>query len=74
MIISVDVYTKNIDAALAAFKKAIEAGATNIRLSSSEDYETKEFENLNLMFEAEHTSVAVSNLDSGDFAKDPSDL
>lgn len=74
MIVSVDVYTKDVDAALAAFKLAIESGATNVRLSSNEDYDTKKFENLNLMFEADHTSAAISKLDEGPFVKDSSDL
>ena len=74
MIVSVDVYTKDLDAAPAAFKLAIESGATNVRLNSNEDYDTKKFENVNLMFEADHTSVAISKLDDGPFVKDSSDL
>jgi len=74
MKVTVDVYTKDIDAALAAFKVAIESGATDVRLSSNEDWDTKEFENLNLMFEAEHTSEAFTVLDNGPFAKDVDDL
>lgn len=74
MIVSVDVYTKDLDAALAAFKLAIESRATSVRLSSNEDYSTKKFENVNLMFEADHTSVAISKLDGGKFVKDSSDL
>jgi hypothetical protein len=74
MIVSVDVYTKDVDAALAAFKLAVDSGASNVRLNSSEDYETKKFEYLNLMFEADHTSVAISNLDGGPFVRDSSDL
>ncbi len=31
MIVSVDVYTKSVDAALAAFKLAVESGARNVR-------------------------------------------
>ena len=74
MKVSVDVYTKDVDAALAAFKQAIETGASDVNLRSNEDYETKEFENLNLMFEAEHSSDAISALDNGPFAKDQNDL
>ena len=74
MIVSVDVYTKDVDAALAAFKNAIENGGTNVRLSSSEDSDSKELEHVNLMFDADHTSVAVSELDKGPFVKDYSDL
>lgn len=74
MKVSVDVYTKDIDAGLGAFKAALEAGATDVRLNSSEDYDTKEFEYLNLMFDADHTSHAVSQLDDGPFAKDTDDL
>ena len=54
MIVSVDVYTKDIEAGLSAFKSALEAGATDVSLRSYEDYETKEFENLNLTFDADH--------------------
>jgi hypothetical protein len=74
MIVSVDVYTKDIDAGLAAFKIALASGATNVRLSSNEDWNSKEFENLNLMFDADHSSEAISQLDSGPFVKDSSDL
>jgi hypothetical protein len=74
MIVSVDVYTKDVDAALAAFKLAINSGATAVHLSSSEDYETKKFEYLNLMFEVDHTSVAISNLDGGPFVRNATDL
>lgn len=74
MIVSVDVYTKDVDSALAAFKLAVESGATNVRLNSNEDYDTKKFENLNLMFDADHTSAAISKLDEGPFVKDSSDL
>lgn len=74
MKVAVDVYSKDIDAALAAFKLAIETGATDVRLNSSEDYDTKEFEYLNLMFDAEHTSEAIENLDNGPFSKDYDDL
>ena len=74
MKVSVDVYTKDIDAALAAFKLAIETGATEVRLSSSEDWDTKAFEHLNLCFEADHRSEAISNLDEGPFVKDSDEL
>ena len=74
MIISVDVYTKDLDAGLAAFKKAVESGALDVRLSSHEDWQTKKFEYLNLMFDADHNSEAVASLDEGPFAKDHSDL
>jgi len=74
MKVSVDVYTKDVDAALEAFKLAIEEGATDVRLNSSEDYNTKIFEYLNLMFDADHTSSAISHLDDGPFVKDTDDL
>ena len=74
MKVSVDVYTKDIYAALVAFKNAVEAGATDIRLNSVEDYETKEFDHLNLMFEADHSSSAIVNLDNGPFVKDTDEL
>lgn len=74
MKIAVDVYTKDVDAGLAAYKQAVETGATDVRLHSSEDYDTKEFEYLNLMFDADHTSPAISALDDGPFSKDYNDL
>ncbi|GEM_PF-1770351 len=74
MIVSIDVYTKDIDAALAAFKVAVQNGATNVQLRSNEDWDTKKFENLNLMFDADHKSAAVEQLDSGPFVKDTDDL
>ena len=74
MIVRVDVFTKDIDAALAAYKIAIESGATGVKLHSTEDYDTKKFENVNLMFEADHSSVAISNLDGGTFVEELSDL
>jgi hypothetical protein len=74
MIVSVDVYTQNVDAALAAFKIAIESGATCVRLLSNEDSDTNKFAYLNLMFEADHTSVAIAKLDEGPFVKNFNDL
>ena len=56
MKVSVDVYTKDIEAGLSAFKSALEAGATDVSLRSYEEYETKKFENLNLTFDADHRS------------------
>ena len=74
MKVSVDVYTKDIEAGLAAFKNALENGATDAQLRSNEDWETKKFESLNLMFEADHKSEAITALDEGPFVKDSSDL
>ena len=74
MKVSVDVYTKDIEAGLTAFKNALENGATDAQLRSSEDWDTKEFESLNLMFEADHKSEAITALDEGPFVKDSSDL
>ena len=74
MKVSVDVYTKDVDAGLAAFKLALDSGATDAQLRSNEDWETKKFESLNLMFEADNKSEAISNLDNGPFVRDVSDL
>ena len=74
MKVSVDVFNKDIDAALAAFKLALEHGAEDVRMNSSEDYSTKVFEYLNLMFTADHSSPAISTLDDGPFVKDTDDL
>ena len=74
MKVSVDVYTKDVDAALAAFKVAVESRATDVRLTSSEDWNTKAFLCLNLVFDPDHRSVAISNLDDGPFVKSTDDL
>ena len=70
MRVSVDVYTKDIDAGMAAFRKAIDEGATDVQLRSNEDWDTKKFECLNLMFEADHKSEALAQLDDGPFSRD----
>tara|TARA_B100001057_G_scaffold437945_1_gene470135 strand:+ start:592 stop:810 length:219 start_codon:yes stop_codon:yes gene_type:complete len=70
MKVSVDVYTTDTEAGLAAFKLALDSGATDVQLRSNEDYETRKFESLNLMFEADNKSEAISSLDDGPFTKD----
>ena len=70
MKVSIDVYTQDVDAGLEAFKKALADGATDVQLRSYEDYDSKAFECLNLMFEADHKSDAVSQLDDGPFDRD----
>ena len=70
MKVSVDVYTTDVDAGMAAFKLALDAGATDVQLRSNEDYDTRKFESLNLMFEADHKSEALNELDDGPFTKD----
>jgi hypothetical protein len=72
--VSVDVYTKDVDAALEAFKRAIQVGATDVTLSSSEHYETQRFEYVNLRFDAEANSPAISHLDQGPFVSEYSAL
>lgn len=74
MKVSVDVYTKDIDAGIAAFKAALDSGATDVQLRSNEDWETKKFEDLNLMFEADNQSEAITSLDNGPFKRDRGDL
>jgi hypothetical protein len=70
MKVNVDVYTTDVDAGIAAFRKALESGATDVQLRSNEDWESKQFESLNLMFEADHKSEALNELDDGPFTKD----
>ena len=70
MRVSVDVYTTDIEAGMAAFKLALESGATDVQLRSNEDWDSKKFESLNLMFEADHKSEALTQLDDGPFTKD----
>ena len=74
MRVSVDVYTTDIEAGIAAFKRALDNGATDVQLRSNEDWDSKKFESLNLMFEADNKSEAISNLDDGPFARDVADL
>ena len=70
MRVSVDVYTTDVEAGMAAFKLALESGATDVQLRSNEDWDTKKFESLNLMFEADNKSEAINELDNGKFTKD----
>jgi len=70
MRVSVDVYTTDVEAGMAAFKLALESGATDVQLRSNEDWDTKKFESLNLMFEADNKSDAINQLDNGKFVKD----
>jgi len=70
MRVSVDVYTTDVEAGMAAFKLALESGATDVQLRSNEDWDTKKFESLNLMFEADNKSEAINQLDNGKFTKD----
>tara|TARA_E500000178_G_C16427493_1_gene490037 strand:+ start:123 stop:341 length:219 start_codon:yes stop_codon:yes gene_type:complete len=70
MRVSVDVYTTDVEAGMAAFKLALENGATDVQLRSNEDWDTKKFESLNLMFEADNKSEAINQLDNGKFTKD----
>ena len=74
MKVSVDVYTKDLDAAFSAYKKATEDGGLDVRLSSNHDYDTNEVQNFNLMFDIDHAAEVNSFLDDGPFAKDPDDL
>ncbi len=70
MRVSVDVYTKDVEAGMAAFKLALDSGATDVSLRSNEDWDSKKFECLNLMFEADNKSEAIDQLDNGKFTKD----
>lgn len=67
MKVSVDVYSKDLEACLKAFKHALETGAEEVCLRSNHDYDTKEFENLQLSFEADHNNEALASLDDGPF-------
>ena len=62
MKVSVDVYTKDVEAGLAAFKLALDSGATDAQLRSNEDWETKKFESLNLMFKQTITAMQLAIL------------
>ena len=74
MKISVDVYTKDIALATEVFTAAVESGATDVRLNSCENWDTKQFQAVNVMFEVDHSSEVLNLLDNGKFAKDQDDL
>ena len=74
MKVSINVYTKDIDAALKAYRIAVESDALSVSLITSHDWETKKFEYFELRFEAEHENPAISNLDKGPFKTDYSEL
>lgn len=72
--LTIDVYTKDVDAACAAFKAAVVAGATNVRISSNEAWGTRTFENINLTFDAAPVSSVASLVKRPPFVRDPSEL
>ena len=74
MKVSVDVYTKDLDAALEAFKAAFIANASSINLRVNEDWNTKVFENFELTFEADHKSLAIEAVSSDNFKADSDEL
>lgn len=74
MIVRVDVYTKDVNAALSAFKTAFETGASDLSLNSYDDRDARVVRYFNLSFEAEHSSEAISDLDNGPFNVDPEKL
>lgn len=74
MQVRVDVYTKDMDAALDAYQKAIKAGAHDVALNSNHDYESKELEYFNLMYNGDHSMQCISELDEGPFKAEYSDL
>ncbi len=67
MKVSVDVYSKDLEACLKVYKQAIEAGAEEVCLTSNHDYDTDEFENFQLSFDADHKNKALASLDNGPF-------
>jgi len=69
MKVSVDVYTKDIDSAFSAVRKAVEENISEIQLRGFQNWETKE-RTFNIMFDADHTSAVLSHLDDGNFLKD----
>ncbi len=74
MKVRIDVYSQDIDAALAVFKKAAESGIDDVTLRSANKYESNEFQHVNLMFDADHKSELLSELDTGPFVTDTDDF
>jgi hypothetical protein len=74
MKVAVDVYTKNLDAVLDAFKSAYIANAKDMNLRVNEEWNTKTFENFELTFEADHKSSAIEAVNTEDFKANADDL
>jgi len=74
MQVTVEVYTKDLEAALKAFKVAAEENANECVLRAVEDWGSEKIECFMLTFVADHRSKAVSQLDDGPFCKDKDDL
>jgi aspartate ammonia-lyase len=75
MLISIDVYSDDIQASADLYVQAIAAGAIGTRITTSEDYRTKKFEHCNIMFEIDHHATELLDiLDAGPFERDSSDL
>jgi hypothetical protein len=75
MKVNVDVYTKDLDAALTAFRTAFEVGAVDVDLRTYEEWDTHEFEYFQFTCDADHTATALFELlDSGPFDKDSDKL
>lgn len=74
MRVRIDVYSKDVDACLSIFKLAVESNASDVGLTSYEDFDTKNFLYLNLTFDVDHTSIVLEELDKGFFVTDPAQL
>lgn len=74
MKVKVDVYSKDIESSLHAFKTALENGATDISIYARNNYDTNEFEYINIMLQVDHKSYILELLDSGNFLTEPSEL
>jgi hypothetical protein len=74
MEVAVDVYTKDLEAVLEAFKSAYIANAKDIALRVNEEWNTKTFENFELSFEADHKSLAIEAVNTKEFKADANDL
>lgn len=75
MKISIDVYTKDIDAALDAFRVASASGR-ELCLTSNHDYNDGTFENYNFRVEVDHLQATelLEMLDNGQYSADVNDL
>ena len=74
MKVNVNVYTKDLNAALSAYKLAVESGAIDINLCSHENWDTEKFEHFSFSFVADNRSDAISKLDDGPWFRDSDDL
>jgi len=74
MKVRVDVYSKDVEASLEAYKNALEEGACDLDLRSDHESDSKIFKHLNLTYDGDHSMKCINDLDSGPFVTDQNDM